>query len=165
MRRNRWLPPLILALSLAPSGLILPQASPTCDCARITTEEAFAQSSLVFAATVVAGVEPSVEDQVRAHGSPSANFSADMIRWALVPVASWKGEVRDTLLVYSPRYGASCGYGFQVGEAYIVFARAWPGGPAFPAHTTNLCSHTRPLTSAWADVMDLGAPLWERTEQ
>ena len=69
MQRNRWLPPLILALSLAPSALILPQAGSACSCSQSTTEEAFAWSSLVFAATVVARVEPSVEDLVRAHGT------------------------------------------------------------------------------------------------
>lgn len=61
----------------------------------------------------------------------------------------WKGDVGKTLRVTtSADSGAGCGYPFEEGKEYLVYA----GEDA----SVSLCSETKPLSSAGADLEALG---------
>jgi len=65
----------------------------------------------------------------------------------------WKGPKAATLRIRTPESSAACGYGFQTGRDYVVFAvRA-----ADDEYTTHLCSLTRPLREASKYVSALDA--------
>ena len=59
----------------------------------------------------------------------------------------WKGPRSDTITIKTVRSEASCGYEFEEGRRYIVFARNGE---------TGLCSRTAGLGNAVADLAALG---------
>ena len=67
----------------------------------------------------------------------------------------WKGAHAGTLVVYTPLNSAGCGYDFQVGVEYLVYADS--PAPGQDLHT-GLCTRTQPLASAGSDLEALGAP-------
>lgn len=62
----------------------------------------------------------------------------------------WKGQSEETLTL-TTRDGASCGYSFQTGVSYLVYAHRV--GQQF---TVSLCSRTQPLARAAVDLAALG---------
>lgn len=69
----------------------------------------------------------------------------------------WKGPQRETLEVYTPSYGAACGYPFTEEQEYLVYAY-WrnQGTPPRPGLKVDLCSSTIPLSNAGEDLALLG---------
>jgi hypothetical protein len=63
----------------------------------------------------------------------------------------WKGPVESTLLVQTARDSAACGYAFEIGREYLVYAGGSP-----EALEVNLCSRTRLMAEAGEDVAALG---------
>jgi len=60
-----------------------------------------------------------------------------------------RGVDSETVVVESaPQDGVNCGYTFRVGESYVVYAGAAPGGQL----TTNMCSGTKLAKDAAADL-------------
>lgn len=64
----------------------------------------------------------------------------------------WKGVTAKSLTVSTAKSGAACGYGFQEGKSYIVYAHKGDGEKLF----VSLCSRTAPLERAQGDVKELG---------
>lgn len=161
----------VAAITLA----CLPERSAACTCVGVGYERSFSRATYVFAGRVVHRLAPDSSDLIRARGTVRYWSSGDMIRWTIVPTASWKGSTADTFFVYSEAGEATCGYGFTVGEEYIVHAvirsvewakgRAYAGGAALPVMTTGLCSGNSPLARATEALAFLGPPVWERNEQ
>jgi len=60
--------------------------------------------------------------------------------------------------IYTAPHSAMCGYPFEVGRAYLIYAyRNTEGGP--PRLSTNLCSRTKPLSEAGPDLTEIaGSP-------
>jgi hypothetical protein len=63
-----------------------------------------------------------------------------------------KGPLRETLGVKSPSQGAACGYPFEEGQEYLVFADE--GKQGLRVHS---CGGTQQLTETQADLEVLGA--------
>ena len=126
--------PLTVGLALALVLAAAPAAACTCDTIP-SPDEAFAASDGVFEATV---------DFVR-----PADFDVSV---DLVVQRSWKGvrTVRVTLRTFADQ--AACGFPFQVGATYLVYATdlAATGEPA--AWRTGLCTRTRPIGDAAEDL-------------
>ena len=102
-------------------------------------KEALAASSAVFTGKVVA-----VEDV------------GDFQRSVTIEVASsWKGVKAKTVTVKTAKDSAACGYGFEKGKSYLVYAREVKEGEA-KVLSTNLCSRTRTLAEAKEDLAALG---------
>lgn len=55
----------------------------------------------------------------------------------------WKGSRRHDLVVGTPRNDSMCGYDFEVGQRYVVFASTSDSQP-----TTNICMATKQASSA-----------------
>lgn len=78
--------------------------------------------------------------------------SADRVKYTFQVSKVWKGPVAPMINVSSARDSASCGYEFQIGEEYLVYATEAQG-----ALTSSLCSRTQPLVRAEEDLQVLGA--------
>lgn len=64
---------------------------------------------------------------------------------------AWKGVSSEQVAVTTPAESAACGYPFQLGESYLVYASA--GGDGL---RVVHCSRTRSIAEADADVAALG---------
>ena len=110
-----------------------------CSCAPPPPPKAaLAASTAVFAGKVVK-VEP----------------IGDFQRAVTLEVASsWKGVEGKTVTVHTPKDGAACGYGFEKGKSYLVYANAVKQGDA-KVLITNLCMRTKGLAEAKDEIVEL----------
>jgi hypothetical protein len=111
-------------------------------------DEELANAAAVFSGRVVSIVKPIN------FGSIS---SADPIEVTFQVQEVWKGSVSLTTTITTSRSGASCGYTFQKGNEYIVYAYGSENNLS-----VSLCSRTQPLEAAKVDLEELGigsAPL------
>jgi hypothetical protein len=65
---------------------------------------------------------------------------------------SWKGPSCTELKVETGRGDGDCGYPFEVGKSYLVYAHK--DGEVL---RTNICTRTRPMDIAEEDLTALGA--------
>ena len=63
----------------------------------------------------------------------------------------WKGIASKVITVKTAIRSAACGYDFQEGEVYMIYAKG--KGKSF---STNLCTRTRPKDKAVEDIKALG---------
>jgi hypothetical protein len=139
--------PLLLSATL--SAAPCPPASPRCSCIPpVPPREALGQADAVFAGRVVSVTE-------RREGGP-AFPGRPYLEVRIVPERRWKGAAGDTVTVATSDNSASCGYAFEQGRDYLVYA----GGE--DALRVFICSRTRPLADAAEDVAALGAPATTR---
>ncbi len=129
------------ALALA-AALAAPPPAAACSCVEPGPPAAEAvRADAVFAGEVV-GVEP-----VARQGLPR-------LRVTFALTAVWKGVPEgDTVSVHTARDSSTCGYPFELGERYLVYAHATPDGLA-----TGICSRTRRESAAAPDRAALGPP-------
>jgi hypothetical protein len=66
---------------------------------------------------------------------------------------SWKKARCGTVVVQTPSDSAMCGFGFEVGKSYLIYADMQKG-----KLSTNLCSRTRTIEEAGEDLAALGEP-------
>ncbi len=104
-------------------------------------QEAREQSAAVFAGTVTNIDAPQGE----------IISSADPVGITFDVTDVWKGEVSETQTITTPRDSASCGYAFEMGMDYLVYAYEGEDGLQ-----TNLCSRTTLLTAEVEDLDALG---------
>ncbi|NOT33633.1 MAG: hypothetical protein HOP12_05610 [Candidatus Eisenbacteria bacterium] len=114
-------------------------AAHACSCTNERTVlEEFAIAHYVFGGTVTS-VQPT---------SDSFNVIA-----TFTPTIRWKGGLNSVVNVYTPRDESTCGFPFEVGESYLVFAfNSFASGQT--GIWTHACSRNRPL----ADYPGLGLP-------
>jgi LPXTG-motif cell wall-anchored protein len=78
--------------------------------------------------------------------------SADPVRVTFVVSDVWKGSVPSTAVITTMRDSASCGYSFEQGQEYLVYATTNDAGEM----EVSLCSRTQPLANANEDLAALG---------
>ena len=92
-----------------------------------------------------------VEEIRLARPRPSARAAYLEVRFRVLE--DWKGAPFDTIRIGTGFGGGDCGYGFRVGDSYVVYARAWSDSEyAF----TSICDRTSSARYALADLMTLG---------
>jgi len=141
--------PLAALASVILAGLgavfLLPDCASACSCAmppgsqEERVELALAESSAVFSGEVVE-VEKGPRIKMMGLGD----------RVTLRASEVWKGPQQRTFEVSTPRSGAACGFLFEEGQEYLVYAS---GRQDFEVY---LCSGTRPLSAANAHLAVLG---------
>jgi hypothetical protein len=77
--------------------------------------------------------------------------SADPVKVLFRVNTVWKGPEQAVLIVTTAREGASCGYHFEHGVEYLVYA-----GGEMKALRVSKCSRTQPLPYASTDLAELG---------
>ena len=150
MRPTRLLTGLI-SMALLVVGLValLPDCASACTCAVPPgSQQERAERALADAAAVFSGEVLDVEKDL-----PSSSVT---LRVSEV----WKGKQRETVEVSTaggPAAGAACGYPFKEGQEYLVYAYWGPhGSPPQPGLKVDLCTETKPLSEARADLDALG---------
>lgn len=135
---------LLSVVFLLAFGLLMltPTSVCACSCAPSgSPEEELRQATAVFTGQVV-----QIDQRNRLVTS-----SFDPIQVTFQVTEVWKGPEQAVLNVSTPRGGASCGYPFESGKEYLVYAQG---------SETNLevwlCSRTTPLTIAAGDLSILG---------
>jgi hypothetical protein len=106
------------------SLLLFPDCAHACSCMSAPVEKEFSWSEAVFAGEAVS---------VEGEGSEDRTVTFRVVK-------TWKGPDRGTLQVRTAASGASCGYGFEEGREYVVYA-------AGDRLEVNLCSATRETPS------------------
>jgi hypothetical protein len=129
----------LLVLSLV---ALFPDCAHACSCGGGSFREAAmgANSSAVFSGEVI-DIEKGLQVS-------SVTFRVSKV---------WKGNQRETWTVSTPRYGMSCGYTFKEGQEYLIYAYWGPAGsPPRPTLKTDICTQTKPLSEADANLRLLG---------
>lgn len=137
MKGRLWLLALIAGVLLLAPGRAL-----ACSCAPVgSPAEEMARSAAVVAGRVL-----------RIDAPPGGMVSTgDPVHVVLQVDRVWKGPASSTLVIVTARHSVSCGFPFEVGEEYLVYARAADG----ELHA-SMCSRTAPLASAAGDMAALG---------
>ena len=133
-------------LLIAASLLVLnTNAANACSCVRTTPQQSFKNSRAVFAGRVT--------DVVEQHdgGGVASGPSLAGVKVTFEVSKVWKGEPIRQLVVTTSGSSASCGYSFQKGQEYLVYANSQ--GTQLQ---TGLCSGTKPLSNAQGDLAILG---------
>jgi hypothetical protein len=115
-------------------GVVVVGGSQTClacTCVQSTDEEQFARADVVFVGRAVERHDPRPE---------GATFgSGDQIDWTFAVESVQKGRAYDRQHVISSESSTACGWEFEVGERYQVFADREEDGTLH----TSICSGTR----------------------
>lgn len=77
--------------------------------------------------------------------------SADPVKVTFQVYTVWKGPVNQTITITTARSGATCGYTFEKGGEYLVYADGTENSLA-----VSLCSRTQPVVAAEDDLAVLG---------
>ncbi|MGB3632620.1 MAG: hypothetical protein WA982_01120 [Rubrobacteraceae bacterium] len=144
MRRLSFL--LAMTMTIFSCTIFLaPDRAYACSCAfeagvtkQERVQEAFSQANAVFAGKVVDLEDPP---------SPVSS-SMDPITATFDVSEAWKGSQAKTQKITTPLSEASCGYEFQAGKAYLVYASE--------DMEVLLCGETKPLSEAKVDLETLG---------
>lgn len=73
---------------------------------------------------------------------------------------SWKGAKCGEVTITTGLGDSDCGYAFQEGQAYLIYADKQRG-----KLSTNICTRTRPTAEAGEDLAALGAPSQDCAEK
>jgi hypothetical protein len=133
-----------MRLQLAVFSLILMSASiaQACSCGRVpTTKESLKHSTAVFSGKVTK-IEP---------------FKKYYFKVTFEIARTWKGTNGKTETVLTPNSGAGCGYTFKKGKSYLLYSYRPKEDEIKPIPLyTIICSRTKPLALAAADIKVLG---------
>jgi hypothetical protein len=111
-----------------------PTTAAACSCMQQSQEDAAQNATAIFEGRVTRIEDPT--------GEPKVHFKV---------VRSWKGPSQEALTVSTPNNSAACGYGFEEGQSYLVYASETDA-----VLSTSLCSRTQPIGSASEDITKLG---------
>lgn len=128
-----------------------------CSCMRPGSAEAERdRATAVFAGTVTSitplnssNTSDGISGEDLYSGSPFPPNGGYSVEFAVSE--QWKGDVGATVSVNTAEHGAACGYGFEAGEAYLVYTY----GEADDM-SVGLCGRTNALANAAADIAVLG---------
>jgi hypothetical protein len=142
----------LLTLSLV---ALLPDCATACSCAALPgtpqerVREALSGSTAVFSGAVV-DVEEPLPATTMMEGTMAFIMGEGTATVTLQASEVWKGPRQQTVVVNAGgNSGSGCGYPFEEGREYLVYATG--GDPS-----VGLCGETKPLSEADADLEALG---------
>jgi len=144
----------ILGASLLAPFLGLAGASPVVACSCLPPPPPVI--ALIGADAVFEGIVTAIKLEVKADEDPNSISSADLMRVSFRVLRAWKGLETAEAVVFTARDSASCGYDFEIGVRYLVYASQGRYGLG-----TGACSRTDRASGAHEDFRDIGAPKWE----
>jgi hypothetical protein len=113
-------------------------AALACSCAPTTPQQSLERSNAVFSGKVI-------------NVAKFSNSSESGVRVTFDVSKVWKGTNKQKLVVTTSDSSASCGYSFQEGKEYLVYASSQEN-----KLQTGLCSGTKSLSEARTDLAALG---------
>jgi hypothetical protein len=142
----RWI--LLATLLSTSAAAAAPCELSRCSCMpSLGLEQAKLSADGIFFGSVLSSTE------VRTPGDdPVFGVAAErLVRFQVL--GTWKGISSEVVEVRTGASDADCGYPFEVGEHYLVFARGEPS-----LLITSLCTRTAPAEDAVEDLRELGTP-------
>jgi hypothetical protein len=139
----------VAAVALVAFALLalLPDCASACSCAGyLAAPQERAQRALKESTAVFSGQVVNIGT-----GEPGGAWRPATVTVSFQVSEVWKGPQPETLEVSTPRDGASCGYPFKEGQEYLVYAYGKE-----ELFKVSLCSETKPLSEASADLEALG---------
>ncbi|WP_088044277.1 hypothetical protein [Bacillus sp. EAC] len=137
---------LVLILLTSASTLFLkPRATFACSCVKEqTVQKEFSQSKAVFSGKVI--------------DIKTTKFSNPNYKKVLFEVSkTWKGITSSQVIIQTGLSGGDCGFNFNKGEIYIVYARnSTMYGENYKSLTTTICDRTKELSLSHEDLTILG---------
>ncbi|MFK7984579.1 MAG: hypothetical protein AB8I08_01000 [Sandaracinaceae bacterium] len=115
--------------------VLLPTRAAACSCVQVSAELALREHGAVF------------EGRVRSVEAVPSGF-----RVTLEVVQQWKGIESEEAVVFTASNSAACGVAFEPETSWLIYADRHPDG-----WQTGLCSRTRRIEDAEADLVALGA--------
>ena len=138
---------LVIATSLF---VLSANAASACKCIPTTPEQGLERAGAVFSGRVVDVVEQSPAERRSPRSNEDPNF-LNGVKVTFEVSEVWKGNSERRLVVTTSDSSASCGYSFQEGQEYLVYASEEDA-----QLKTGLCSGTKRLSDARADLAVLG---------
>ncbi len=136
----------ILAAFLVSLLVLAPAVSQACRCRKPPeAKEALADSGAVFAGKVIA-----VEE---VEGRKAVTLEVTTV---------WKGIAKAKVTIDTANNSAACGFGFEKGEAYLVYCPKL--GEGEKKLNTNTCTRTKLLKEAKEDLEQIGAGMKLKAE-
>jgi hypothetical protein len=141
--------PLVALASVVLAGLgfvvLLPDCASACTCELVDrSQKEIVESELSSSEAVFSGEVVDFEKG----SSVAAPWPTETVNLRVSEV--WKGPERETLEVSTATQSGTCGYPFEEGQEYLVYAYGKQG------LETDLCSRTKPLSKAGTDLALLG---------
>lgn len=137
---RRWIAPLIIVIAIAGLWITNTRCVFACSCIMPgTPQEEITRSDAVFSGKVTQLTPAKALDGTEAI---KVSFEVGQV---------WKGQIPQELLVETSSSSASCGYNFESGKEYLVYAYSNEG-----QLSVNLCSRTALLADSQQDVTALG---------
>ncbi|HEY0606178.1 MAG TPA: hypothetical protein VGD58_24870 [Herpetosiphonaceae bacterium] len=137
---RRWISPLIIVIAIAGLWFTSTRCVFACSCIMPgTPQEEITRSDAVFSGKVTQLTPTKALDGTEAI---KVSFEVGQV---------WKGQIPQELLVETSSSSASCGYSFESGKEYLVYAYSNEG-----QLSVGLCSRTALLADAQEDVTALG---------
>ena len=136
---------LLSCLALSFIAIFIPSIVYACSCAEpVTVEVEFNRSEAVFTGRVL-----EVREQ--------KNLKGAMTKAALFEVSRiWKGGPESQIIVHTGSGGGDCGYHFEEGKEYIVYAHPSTMYGNKELLVTIICNRTNELAGAQEDLAILG---------
>lgn len=131
----------LLLLAAVLLGLVQADRAKACSCIRETPEEGFARAEAVFSGRI-------------AEVAPNPDSERGGFQVTIEVFEVWKGASRPIVKVTTAASSAICGYAFQKGRSYLVYASRDGKRPL----RVSLCSRTQLLEKAAEDLKSLGKP-------
>lgn len=103
------------------------------------------QADAVFAGRIVGLALKPDED-------PAIGVSFETLEVTVAVHSVWKGDTGEDIVIYTAYTCCVCGYAFQLGEEYLIYAFAEDDGTL----RTSICSRTMLLSAASEDLAALG---------
>lgn len=146
----------LASMVLTVSGLVflLPDCASACTCGFAGSQKERVESGLSHADAVFSGevvdLEKSPPHTTMMEGTMTTVMGGGNDTVSLRVSEVWKGPDQGTLQVSTPSQGGACGYHFEEGREYLVYAHGKQG------LKTHICTETKPLAEADADLAVLG---------
>jgi hypothetical protein len=136
---------LVSCLAFSFMTIFIPSTVYACSCALTPTVEAqFIRSEAVFAGRVV-----EVKEQ--------RNLNGSMTKAALFEVSRiWKGGSESQIIIHTGSGGGDCGYHFEEGKEYLVYAHPSNMYGDKELLVTIICDRTNALAGVQEDLAILG---------
>lgn len=138
----------VLAVAALAALVWRPQIAWACTCVQSTPDEDFARADVVFVGRAIDHRDPNAGEEIRS--------SADPIYWTFAVQKVAKGRADRRTEVWTEMTGASCGYGFEKGEHYQVFA-----GERKRGLHSGLCHGNRHLSGGADAFLPAGLSFYE----
>ena len=117
-----------------------------CSCAPVDVSTMLKQADAVFAGRVIG-----LELVPRLNADPTVSHATEDLQVKVAVSSCWKGIVRVETTLYTMFTCCLCGFHFEIGEMYLIYAESVDG-----ELRTSICSRTRLLSDASDDLVVLG---------